>query len=391
MTLTSAQTRFHHWRSTPQGKALAGSLSATSAGVVYAFVALIVVFAAISYATGAPAYLSPNNAANVLDQASLTGLMAVSMTLVLISGNFDLSVGSTAALSGVAAMMLLDQFGLAVAFGGGLFVGAVVGSINAFLVEMVGVNAFIVTLGTLTSVRGFLYVITGAQSEQSVSHALDPFQSTFIPTPNLLLLIGGVVLAAGVFRWVVSRRMTVGAVAALVGGLCLILASLSGDWSLRLSLPVYFLLGWGAVAWWFLRYTVPGRRLFAVGGNREAARLSGIDVRRYRMLALLISGITAGFAGVLTAAKLGAVNPNALQGDELTVLAACILGGTSLWGGSGSAPKSIIGLLILVSLNNGFNILNLGAVYQQLIQGIVIIAAASVYTISARRQSQGGV
>jgi len=139
------------------------------------------------------------------------------------------------------------------------------------------------------------------------------------------------------------------------------------------------------LVWLVLRFTTVGRRLDAVGGNPEAARLSGIRVSRYRVVAFILNGAAAGFVGVIFAARLGAVDTSALEGAELTAIAAAILGGTSLFGGYGSVPKSIAGALILVGLRNGFNMLNLGVNYQRLVEGIVILVAAAIYVIADRK------
>jgi D-xylose transport system permease protein len=146
-----------------------------------------------------------------------------------------------------------------------------------------------------------------------------------------------------------------------------------------------------AVTWFTLSYTIVGRRLYAVGGNAEAARLSGINVLLYKLMAFVLCSGAAGFAGVLFASRLRSINPAALQGAELTVIAAAILGGTSLYGGAGSVIKTLAGALLLYSLTNGFNILNLGANYQGLIEGIVVVVAAAIYTVGGnRRKSKTG-
>ena len=124
-----------------------------------------------------------------------------------------------------------------------------------------------------------------------------------------------------------------------------------------------------------------GRRIYAVGGNPEAARLSGINVTRYKLLAFVFCSAAAGFAGILFASRLRSFNPTGLQGAELTVIAAAILGGTSLFGGAGSVVKTLAGALLLYTLTNGFNILNLGANWQGLIEGIVVVTAAAIYTV----------
>jgi D-xylose transport system permease protein len=152
--------------------------------------------------------------------------------------------------------------------------------------------------------------------------------------------------------------------------------------------PVVYLLLFTVAAWFVMERTVLGRRIQAVGGNAEAARLSGINVRAYRLGAFILSSLAAGFAGALFGSRLGAINPTAMQGAELTVIAAAILGGTSLYGGAGSVIKTVAGALILFTLTNGFNILNLGANYQGIIEGAVIIVAAAIYTLGNRKRGK---
>jgi D-xylose transport system permease protein len=152
--------------------------------------------------------------------------------------------------------------------------------------------------------------------------------------------------------------------------------------------PVLYMAVFTLVIWFVLNFTVIGRRIYAVGGNAEAARLSGINVRAYKLGAFVLSSLAAGFAGVLFGCRFGAINPTALQGDELTVIAAAILGGTSLFGGAGSVVKTLAGALLLFTLTNGFNILNLGANYQGLIEGAVLVVAAAIYTVGGKARAR---
>jgi ribose/xylose/arabinose/galactoside ABC-type transport system permease subunit len=209
------------------------------------------------------------------------------------------------------------------------------------MVQLVGINAFIVTLGTLTAVRGLVLVVTDGRS-------------LMVQDPAAL-------------------------------------ATMTHFESGRLGLlpyPVLYMAGFTLVVWGVVRFTVLGRRLYAVGGNAEAARLSGINVTAYKMGAFVLSSVAAGFAGVLFGSRFGAINPTALQGDELTVIAAAILGGTSLFGGAGSVVKTLAGALLLFTLTNGFNILNLGANYQGVIEGTALVAAAAIYTVGGRRRAR---
>jgi D-xylose transport system permease protein len=152
------------------------------------------------------------------------------------------------------------------------------------------------------------------------------------------------------------------------------------------AVPVWILLVLALVTSLVLRFTVVGRSLYAVGGNAEAARLSGIDVDRYKMGAFVVNGTVAAIVGVLYAGRFNSVDPTVLTGGELTVIAAAVLGGTSLFGGSGVIVKSVIGTLILFTLSNGFNVLNIGSNYQNVVQGTVLVAAASLYTATSGRE-----
>jgi D-xylose transport system permease protein len=152
--------------------------------------------------------------------------------------------------------------------------------------------------------------------------------------------------------------------------------------------PVLYMAAFTLIVWFVLSFTTVGRRVYAVGGNAEAARLSGINVHAYKLGAFILSSLAAGFAGVLFGCRFGAINPTALQGEELTVIAAAILGGTSLFGGAGSVVKTVAGALLLFTLTNGFNILNLGANYQGVIEGTVLVVAAAIYTLGGRRRAR---
>jgi D-xylose transport system permease protein len=155
-----------------------------------------------------------------------------------------------------------------------------------------------------------------------------------------------------------------------------------------MSLPkvVVYMLTFAIAVWFVLTFTTTGRRVYAVGGSPEAARLSGINVIKYKLSAFVLCSAAAGFSGLLFGSELQSVNPAALSGAELTVIAAAILGGTSLFGGSGSVCKTVAGALLLFTLTNGFNILNLGVNYQGVLEGAVVVAAAALYTVGGKRR-----
>lgn len=172
----------------------------------------------------------------------------------------------------------------------------------------------------------------------------------------------------------------------IAGGLFMFVIAFWGGPELSVAKPVIYTGIYTLIVWGVLSFTTIGRRVYATGGNPVAARLSGVNVNMYKMAGFVLSSATAGFAGILFGARLGAVNPTAMQGAELTVIAAAILGGTSLFGGAGSVIKTLVGALLLFTLTNGFNILNLGANYQGLIEGTVVIAAAAIYTVGGNRR-----
>jgi D-xylose transport system permease protein len=364
------------------------ALAPRSAGVVYALVALVLALTITSSVQSRPSYLSSVNVSNILDQASLTGILAIFMTVVLITGNFDLSVGSTAALAGTVALKLIDHYGAPIALLAALLTGVLVGLINGVLVQKVGVNAFIVTLGTLTAVRGVVQAVLNGQSITATDTVFEKFETARWTMPEGIAIVGGILLiAAGVLLTVRTRlrQLTAGNVMLIGAGAAFLAIGAFRPLLLNETVPVWIMIGLAVITSLVLRYTVVGRNIYAVGGNPEAARLSGINVDRYKMTAFVVNGFVAAGVGVLYAGKFNSVDPTLLTGSELTVIAAAVLGGTSLFGGSGYVTKSVIGTLILFTLSNGFNVLNIGSNYQNVVQGSVLVAAAAMYTATSAR------
>jgi D-xylose transport system permease protein len=369
---------------------LARRFSVRSAGVVYALILLVVVIATLSASQGRSGYLSSVNISNILDQTALIGILAIFMTVVLISGNFDLSVASTAALAGTVALKTIDAHGAVFAILAAIIVGALVGLVNAVLVQKVGVNAFIVTLGTLTAVRGVVEVILDGESITASRTALLTMATHRWIMPSWLALVVAVALVGVGTAMVVrssNRGRALGEWAVfLLAGVGLLLVALLRPLLLSQTVPTWLMIVLAVVTGAVLRFTVIGRNLYAVGGNAEAARLSGIPVDVYKMGAFVLNGAMAGVVGVLYAGRFNSVNPTVLTGGELTVIAAAVLGGTSLFGGSGYVGKSVVGALILFTLSNGFNVLNIGANYQNVVQGGVLVAAAALYTVTNQNE-----
>lgn len=373
-------------RTTRGPKALLGL---QRAGVVYAFVLIIVVFEVLTAASGLQGLLSISNVRNILDQSALDGVLVIPMTCLLISGNFDLSIGATAGLGAGLGLLTANHAGSVVGFMVAMAAGFAVGLVNGGLVQWVGVNAFIVTLGTLTAVQGVLLIVSNGQTILASGDAFAGIGSGFWTLwRGVPIAVGVLALAVAAFlswrRIIGKQEATETAALALTAGSSGVLAlvvAFGFPGLLRESRETWIMLGYMVIVALLLRYTVFGRRLYAVGGNAEAARLSGVRVPWYRVGAFVLCGLSAGFAGVLYAGKFGAVIPSALSTEELPVIAAAILGGTSLFGGSGYVVKSVLGVLILQTLSNGFALLNLGANLQYLVQGLVIVAAAAVYTV----------
>lgn len=366
------------------------SLGLREAGVYYALILLVAALAVFTAATGRPNYLSALNLTNIAYQASLVGIMGVAMTVMLITGAFDLSVASVAALAAATLIGLAGPLGFWPAVVAALAVAAGVGLVNGLIVLFVGINAFIVTLGAMTAVRGLVLIVTGGRSlmvqDPHVLAAMAAFEGGRAPVYWALAGAGVVLALLGLSSLLrrdrAARTRDFGF---LGGGLVVYLAALLAGPGFTAPNPVVYAAAFTLIVWFVLAFTTLGRRIYAVGGNAEAARLAGVNVRAYKLAAFLLSSLAAGFAGVLFGSRLGSINPTALQGAELTVIAAAILGGTSLFGGAGSVIKTVVGALLLFTLTNGFNVLNLGANYQGLIEGVVLVAAAAIYTVGGDR------
>jgi len=282
-------------------------------------------------------FLSPVNLNNILLQACVMSVIAMGMTFVIVSGGFDLSVGSTVALSGTVATWVMLETHWAVGVAAGIAAGALVGYVNGLIVARLRVNPFIATLGTMVVVRGIVLLITDGRPIVGDEGLPDTF----------IELGRGRLFGVHLLVW----------------------------------LPLLLF----AVFGWLLHMTAYGKRVFATGGNRDAAFLAGIDVDRITASAYTWCGTLAGVAGVMLAARLQSGQPTAGEFYELTAIAAVVLGGASLRGGEGQLYKSIIGVFIMVVLANGLNLLNVHSYWQRVAVGLVIIAAAAADQFNARR------
>jgi ribose transport system permease protein len=294
--------------------------------VIYiGFVVVFIFFAVLLRDQG---FLSPTNLLNIFRQTATITIIAVGMTYVIACAEIDLSVGSTAGLSSVCTAMALSQWGIVPGILAGLAVGLVVGSINGALVSLLGIPSFLVTLGMLGIAVGVAQWITASAPQPILNETFNMLfgSGNFGPVPGLIV------------------------------------------WS-----AIFVAIG--AVV---LSRTKFGRQVLATGGNRNAADFTGINTKRIKFQVLLISGVVASVAGMLYAGRLESGRFQWGAGDELSAIAAVILGGTSLFGGAGSVVGTLFGALLIGLINNGLILAGLDSSQQQVVRGAIIILAVAL-------------
>ena len=299
-------------------------------GIYIALLLLVILMALI-----APNFFSIKNGLNIAQAVSINAIVASGMTVVILTAGIDLSVGSIVAASGVATVLLLNGgVPTAIAALVAILVGALIGLINGAIIAYLALPAFIVTLGALTYTRGVAYSmhggpvqIAGESGIESIGHGS----------------IGGI------------------------------------------PMPVFIMIFVYWFFWFLLERTKFGRHVYAVGGNPQAARLSGIDVKKVLMSVYVISGVTAGLAGLMFASRVRSGQVTAGVGYELDAITAVILGGTSLFGGRGRIFGTLIGALLIGVLSNGLVLLGVPIYTQLMIKGGVIILAVAIDTLRSKR------
>ena len=297
-------------------------------GIVVSFIALFVTLSVAS-----PVFFTRINLLNVVDQSAAVGLIACGGTLVIIAGGFDLSVGAIYAISGVVAAEAVPHVGAWPAIALGALAGAGFGLVNGLLTTVGRINPIITTLATALMIRGLAVAITGG----FLVRVDDPAYAV-LGTNQL----GGV-------------RYT-----------------------------TYLFVGFAIAAAVLLSRTTLGRAIYASGGNAEAARLSGIRVGVVRASTFVVSGLSAGLAGVMISSRVSTGQADTGVGIELTAIAAVVIGGTSILGGEGAIWRSVLGVLLLTLIGNGFNLLNVNPTYQQIFQGAIILSAVAIDAWSRR-------
>ena len=294
--------------------------------VIYA--GFVVIFIFFSITLSDKGFLDPNNLLNIVRQTAMIAIMAVGMTFVLSAGEIDLSVGSVAGLTSVTTALAITNFGLIGGVLGGLLTGIVLGMVNGLLTTRVGIPSFLVTLAMMGISRGTAMWVsnTAAIPILDKTYYFTFGSGNIGPVPVLLI-------------WAL--------IAAVIGHIV-------------------------------LRKTSFGRKMLATGGSETAARFTGIKTRDIKMQVLIISSLTAAFAGMLYAGRLRSGRFQLGEGDELSVIAAAVLGGTSLFGGFGSVVGSIMGALMIGLINNGLILMGLEFSQQLIARGVIILLAVTV-------------
>jgi len=385
-------------KNTSEMRVLLRSLNPQRAGVVYALALIMIVFQILTVSKGLPGFLGVANIDNLLDEISIDGLLAVGMTILLITGNFDLSVGYNAGLCAGVGMQIANRSGPLLGLLAAVATGMIIGLANGLLVQKLGVNSFVVTLGMAAICQSGLLIVSNtlpilASRKAGSLGSLQLVRWTI--SPVIGVIVGVMLISYALTRFMARERRVKQvrmsqSVRVIVAGAATILVSVLWPGLLVQTREAWIMLVVTGGAALVLRYTVVGRRIYAVGGSVEAARLSGINITRYKIMPFIFIGVTAGIAGFFYASRFQAVDPVALSGEALPIIAACIVGGTSLFGGSGYVTKSVIGTLILASLTTGFGLVNLGGNYQYLAEGLVIIAAVTVYTVGGGKRKRRG-
>ncbi|MFF9344395.1 MULTISPECIES: multiple monosaccharide ABC transporter permease [unclassified Streptomyces] len=349
--------------------------------------------------------LLPRNVSNLVLQNSYILILAIGMMIVIISGHIDLSVGSLMALvGGIGAVLMVEhQVSWPVAVVLTLLLGAVAGALQGFFIAYVGIPSFIVTLAGMLLFRGLTEIFLKGQTLGPFPDGLQKVANGFLPEVgprsnyhNLTLLLGAGLIAYVVLQEVRDRRrqrefaletlptglfaLKVTALVSAVLVTTLLLASYKGAPVVLLILAA-LLVGFGYV----MRNAVIGRHVYAIGGNLPAAKLSGVKDKKVTFAVFLNMGMLAALAGLVFAARFNAASPKAGVNFELEAIAAAFIGGASMSGGVGTVLGAIIGGLVLGVLNNGMNLVGVGTDWQQVIKGLVLLAAVGFDVWNKRR------
>jgi ribose transport system permease protein len=298
--------------------------------------ALALIFVALSVTT--PYFFTPDNLLNIAKAVTVVGIASAGETVVIISGGFDLSVGSTMAAAGMLAAWLLESGApIPLAFVAAIGLGVLIGVVNGTIISYFRINPLITTLGTLAIVRGLAFVISGGRE--------------IVISDQAWLELG------------------------------------TGAW-LGIPIIVVFALTTFLVIGWSMPRTPFGRYVYAIGSNIRAARLAGIAVDRWRLVFYIVCGATAALSGLVLTARTGSARPSAAVGFELDVITAVILGGASLSGGRGSVWGTLVGLVLIGVINNGLTLAQVPAFWQQVVKGVILLSAVLYDELRRHRRDE---
>ncbi len=291
-------------------------------------IVLAIMFAIFSI--GSKDFFTANNMISILQQAAIKGTIAIGMTLVIITAGIDLSVGSITGLSAAVAAMIMVKNGadsIPTAIAAAIAIGFICGFINGELISRFKLQPFLVTMGTLSLYRGIEYIYTGAVT---------------------------------------------------VRGLPPVFSSTMNAWNDSIPIPVIVMLAVLAIVYLVIKYTKWGRYVYAIGGNEEATRLSGVNVNRTRVATYTLMGVICAIAGLLYLGRIGSADANTGTGYEMDAIAAAAIGGASLAGGKGNLIGTILGAIMLAALQNGLTLLKVQSFYQTAATGLIIIIAVII-------------
>jgi len=354
--------------------------------MVFALVAIWILF----FLLNRDAFLTPRNLSNLARQMSITGILAIGMVLIIVAGHIDLSVGSVVGLTGAIAAILQAKMGwptmavVVVAILVGLFIGLWQG----YWVCYLKVPAFVVTLGGMMIFRGVILGITEGRTISPLSPEFVQIGQAFLP-PHIGWILAGILIFFCILLRIKGRmdRVKYGFEVApmsieiftTLGIIFLILLAVFIMNSYEgIPVPVLLLFTLVIIFTIVTRNTKFGRYLYAIGGNPEAAKLSGININLNTLFAFVLMGLLCGIGGLVLSARLNGATTSAGTGFELDVIAACVIGGTSLMGGVGNVAGAIVGALIMASLDNGMVLLNTPTFWQYIVKGLILMLAVLV-------------
>lgn len=344
-----------------------------------------------------PTFLTPRNLSNLFTQMSVTSILAIGMVLVIVAGHIDLSVGSILGLTGGLAAIFSNWLELPaiVVILATLAAGAILGLVQGWLVAYKMIPAFIVTLGGMMVFRGTLMGVTKSMTIPVSDKVLALLGNAYFAS-GFGIILGVLAIALIVWSTLRKRRsrqkygfevapfvvdvIKMAALSLLVIAFVLVMNAYKG-----IPFPIIFVIVLAAIFFFLSTKTTFGRHIYAIGGNLEAARLSGINIRRKTMTVFLLSGLMASIASIILTSRLASATITAGNMAEMDAIAACVIGGTSLMGGAGTVLGALIGALVMTSLDNGMSLMGLESFWQYVVKGSILVFAVWL-DISNRRK-----